>query len=41
GSIIIFALGLNIVGITKLKVINYLPAIFLPVVLCPVLANFV
>ena len=41
GSIIIFALGMNIVGITKLKVINYLPAIFLPVVLCPVLANFV
>ena len=41
GSIIIFALGLNIVGITKLKVINYLPAIFLPIVLCPVLANFV
>ena len=41
GSLIIFALGLNIVGITKLKVINFLPAIFLPIVLCPLLANFV
>ena len=37
GSLIIFALGLNIVGITKLKVLNFLPAIFLPIVLCPVL----
>ena len=41
GSLIIFALGLNIIGITKLKVINYLPAIFLPIVLCPVMANFI
>lgn len=37
GSLMIFALGLNLVGITKLKVLNYLPAIFLPVVLCPLL----
>jgi len=41
GSLIIFALGLNIVGITKLKVINFLPAIFLPIVLCPALAYFI
>lgn len=37
GSLIIFALGWNIVGITKLKVLNFLPAIFLPILLCPVL----
>lgn len=37
GSLVIFALGLNIVGITKLKVLNFLPAIFLPIVLCPLL----
>ena len=37
GSLIIFALGLNIVGITKLKVLNFLPAIFLPILLCPLL----
>ena len=41
GSLIIFALGMNIIGITKLKVINFLPAIFLPMVLCPILANFI
>lgn len=40
GSLVIFALGLNIVGITKLKVINFLPAIFLPIVLCPVFELF-
>ncbi len=37
GSLVIFALGLNIVGITKLKVLNFLPAIFLPIALCPLL----
>lgn len=34
GSLLIVALGLNMLGVTKLKVMNYLPAIFLPVVLC-------
>lgn len=33
GSLLIFALGLNLMGITKLKVMNYLPAIFIPIVL--------
>ncbi|MBR6541920.1 MAG: DUF554 domain-containing protein, partial [Anaerotignum sp.] len=41
GSLIIFALGMNIVGITKLKVINFLPAIFLPIILCPLMANII
>jgi uncharacterized membrane protein YqgA involved in biofilm formation len=31
GSVLIFALGLNILGLTKLKVMNYLPAVFLPI----------
>ena len=34
GSILIIALGLNILGVTNLKVMNFLPAIFLPIVLC-------
>lgn len=34
GSVLIMGLGLNILGVTKLKVMNYLPAIFLPVLLC-------
>ena len=29
GSLLIFALGLNIVGITKIKIANYLPAIII------------
>jgi len=31
GSLVILALGLNILGITKIKVMNLVPAIFLPV----------
>ncbi len=34
GSILIIALGLNLLGVTNLKVMNFLPAIFLPIVLC-------
>lgn len=34
GSVLIMGLGLNILGVTKLKVMNYLPAIFLPILLC-------
>ncbi|WP_417043357.1 DUF554 domain-containing protein [Dysosmobacter sp.] len=34
GSLLIVGLGLNLLGITKLKVMNYLPAIFLPILLC-------
>jgi len=34
GSLLIFAIGLNLLGITKLKVMNYLPAIFIPIILC-------
>lgn len=31
GSLLIVALSLNMLGITKIKVMNYLPAIFLPI----------
>ncbi len=34
GSLLIIALALNMLGITKLKVMNYLPAIFFPIVFC-------
>lgn len=34
GSLLILGLSLNLLGITKLKVMNYVPAIFLPIVLC-------
>lgn len=34
GSILIIALGLNMLGVTKLKVMNMIPAIFVPLILC-------
>lgn len=34
GSVIIIGLALNMLGITRLKVMNYVPAIFVPIVLC-------
>lgn len=34
GSVIIIGLALNMLGITKLRVMNYVPAIFIPIVLC-------
>ncbi|NCC15051.1 MAG: DUF554 domain-containing protein [Clostridia bacterium] len=37
GSVLIFALGLNMIGITKFKVLNYLPAMFLPILITPAL----
>ena len=38
GSLLIVALALNILNITKIKVANFLPAIFLPLALCPLFA---
>ena len=35
GSVLIVGLGLNVMGITKLKIMNYLPAIFFPIALVP------
>lgn len=34
GSILIMGIGLNLIGITKIKVMNMLPAMFVPIVLC-------
>ena len=34
GSALIIALSFNMLGITKIKVMNYLPAILLPILLC-------
>ena len=35
GSLLIVALALNLLNITKIKVANLLPAVFLPIALCP------
>lgn len=35
GSLIIVGLALNLLGITKLKIMNFIPAIFLPILFCP------
>lgn len=35
GSLLIIALGLNILGATKIKIMNYLPAMFFPIGLIP------
>ena len=34
GSILIVGISLNLLGIAKLKIMNYVPAIFLPILLC-------
>lgn len=34
GSLLVFGIGLNLMGITKIKLMNYVPAIFLPILLC-------
>lgn len=34
GSVLIVGLGMNLMGLSKLKVMNYVPAIFLPILLC-------
>lgn len=34
GAVLMVGLGLNLLGVTKLKVMNYVPGIFLPILLC-------
>lgn len=34
GSLLIIITGLNLMGMTKIKLMNYLPAMFLPIILC-------
>ena len=35
GSLLVLAIGTNLAGISKIKVANYLPAVFMPIALCP------
>ncbi|MCL1975198.1 MAG: DUF554 domain-containing protein [Firmicutes bacterium] len=37
GSVLLIGLGLNMLGVTKLKIMNLLPAIFMPMLLCLVI----
>lgn len=37
GSLLIVALSLNMLGLTKIKVMNLVPAIFLPILLCMIM----
>ncbi|MCL2672016.1 MAG: DUF554 domain-containing protein [Clostridiales bacterium] len=37
GSLLLLGLGLNMLGVTKLKLMDYIPAIFLPILICLVL----
>lgn len=34
GCLIVIGSGLNLLGLTKLKLMNYIPAMFLPIILC-------
>ena len=34
GSVLIIGLGLNLLGVTKIKVANYLPVLLIPTILC-------
>ena len=34
GSLLIIGLGLNLLGATKLKIMNYIPAVFMPILFC-------
>lgn len=35
GSLLVVGIGTNLLGVTRLKVMNMLPAMFLPLILCP------
>ncbi|MGM9998242.1 MAG: DUF554 domain-containing protein [Candidatus Bruticola sp.] len=40
GSVIVIGIGLNMLDITKLKLANYIPAVFFPFILSPIFAYF-
>jgi len=40
GSIVIFAIGMNMLGFTKIRVANFLPALFMPILLESLLLLF-
>ena len=35
GSLLIIGIALNLLGVTKIKLMNYIPAIFFPMLFCP------
>ena len=35
GGLLIIGLGLDLLGVVRLKIMNFLPALFLPILLCP------
>ena len=38
GSLLVVAIGTNLLGVTKIKVMNLVPAMFFPLALCPLFA---
>ena len=40
GSLLIIGISLNLLGVTRIKLMNYIPAIFFPILLCPLFAIF-
>lgn len=40
GSLLIIGIAFNLIGLTKIKLMNYIPAIFFPMLLCPLFAIF-
>ena len=38
GSVLIFILALNMLGVTKIKLMNFVPAIFMPILLCMIIS---
>ena len=40
GSLLVVAIGTNLLGVTKVKVMNLVPAMFFPIALCPLYELF-
>ena len=38
GSVLLIGLGLNMLGLTKIKIMNLLPAVFMPMLLCLIIS---
>lgn len=40
GSLLVISIGTNLMGVTKIKVMNLVPSMFFPIAVCPLLALF-
>lgn len=40
GSLLIIGISLNLLGVTKIKLMNYIPAVFFPILFCPLFNIF-